>query len=82
MSDTIYEIFEDAQAYRVRISRLGEFVQQAEGFSSRADAEAWIAQAGAVDDQWLRRRAGVEVEVAGVAGRDEVGAAGRQMRER
>jgi len=45
MSDTIYGIFEDAQAYRVRISRLGEFVQQAEGFSSRADAEAWIAQA-------------------------------------
>jgi hypothetical protein len=45
MSDTTYEVFQDEQAYRVRISRLGEFVQEAEGFSSRADAEAWIAQA-------------------------------------
>jgi hypothetical protein len=45
MSDTTYEIFQNEEAYKVRISRLGEFVQQAEGFSSRADAEAWIAQA-------------------------------------
>jgi hypothetical protein len=45
MSDTTYEVFEDEQAYGVRITRLGEFVQEAEGFSSRADAEAWIAQA-------------------------------------
>jgi hypothetical protein len=45
VSDTTYDIFQDEQAYRVRISRLGEFVQEAEGFSSRTDAEAWIAQA-------------------------------------
>jgi hypothetical protein len=29
MSDTTYEVFEDEQAYGVRITRLGEFVQEA-----------------------------------------------------
>jgi hypothetical protein len=45
MTDTIYEIFQDADAYKVRITRLGEFIQEADGFSSHADAASWIAQA-------------------------------------
>jgi hypothetical protein len=45
VSDTTHQIFQDGQAYKVRITRLGDFIQEAEGFSSRADAESWIAQA-------------------------------------
>jgi hypothetical protein len=44
MSDTTYEIFQDGQAYKVRITRLGNFVQEADGFSSYLDAASWIAQ--------------------------------------
>jgi len=44
-NDTTYQIFQDAQAYKVRITRLGNFVQEADGFSSFADAESWVAQA-------------------------------------
>jgi len=44
-SDTTYHVFEDAGAYKVRITRLGNLVQEAAGFTSRADAESWIAQA-------------------------------------
>jgi hypothetical protein len=52
--DTRYEIFQDGDAYKVRITRLGEFKQEADGFSSQADAEAWVAQAkrlGSVSDE-------------------------------
>jgi hypothetical protein len=45
MNDTIHEIFQDGDAYKVRITRLGEFIQEADGFSSYADAASWIAQA-------------------------------------
>ncbi len=45
MSDTIHQIFQDGDAFKVRIIRLGEFVQEADGFSSYADAASWIAQA-------------------------------------
>jgi hypothetical protein len=45
VSNTTYQIFRDGQAYKVRITRLGDFMQEAEGFSSRADAESWVAQA-------------------------------------
>ena len=45
MNDTTYEIFQDGQAYKVRITRLGNFIQEADGFSSRSDAASWIAQA-------------------------------------
>ncbi len=45
MSDTTYEIFQEGHTYKVRITRLGEFVQEADGFSSYADAASWIAQA-------------------------------------
>jgi hypothetical protein len=45
MSDTTYQIFQDGDAYKVRITRLGSFIQEADGFSSRADAASWIAQA-------------------------------------
>ena len=45
MNDTIHEIFQDRDAYKVRIARLGEFTQEADGFSSYADAASWIAQA-------------------------------------
>jgi hypothetical protein len=45
MNDTIYQIFQDGDAYKVRITRLGEFTQEADGFSSYADAASWIAQA-------------------------------------
>ena len=45
MSDTTYQIFQDGQqAYKVRITRLGNFVQEADGFSSYEDAASWIAQ--------------------------------------
>jgi hypothetical protein len=45
MNDTTYEIFQDGMACKVRITRLGDFIQEADGFSSMADAEAWITQA-------------------------------------
>ena len=45
MDDTTYEIYQDGQAYKVRITRLGNFIQEAEGFSSRSDAVSWVAQA-------------------------------------
>jgi hypothetical protein len=32
MSDTTYEILQDGQTYKVRITRLGNFVQEADGF--------------------------------------------------
>jgi hypothetical protein len=44
MSDTTYEILQDGQTYKVRITRLGNFVQEADGFSSHQDAESWVAQ--------------------------------------
>jgi hypothetical protein len=44
MSDTTYQIFQDGQTHKVRITRLGEFVQEADGFSSYADAASWVAQ--------------------------------------
>jgi hypothetical protein len=49
MGDASYQVFRDGQAYKVRITRLGNFVQEADGFSSREDAESWIAQAGRLD---------------------------------
>jgi hypothetical protein len=45
MNDTIHQIFQDGNAYKVRITRLGEFAQEADGFSSYADAASWVAQA-------------------------------------
>jgi hypothetical protein len=45
MNDTTHQIFQDGDAYKVRITRLGEFIQEADGFSSYADAASWIAQA-------------------------------------
>jgi hypothetical protein len=44
MSDTTYQIFQDGQTYKVRITRLGNFVQEADGFSSYLDAASWVAQ--------------------------------------
>jgi hypothetical protein len=45
MNDTTYQIFQDGEAYKVRITRLGSLVQEADGFSSYADAASWVAQA-------------------------------------
>jgi hypothetical protein len=45
MNDTVHQIFQDGDVYKVRITRLGEFAQEAEGFSSYVDAASWIAQA-------------------------------------
>jgi hypothetical protein len=45
MSDTTYQIFQDGQAYKVRITRVGHFIQEADGFSSYRDAASWVAQA-------------------------------------
>jgi hypothetical protein len=45
MNDTTYRIFQDGQTYKVRITRLGNFVQEADGFASYADAASWVAQA-------------------------------------
>jgi hypothetical protein len=44
-NDTTYQIFQDGQSYKVRITRLGNFIREADGFSSFADAESWLAQA-------------------------------------
>ena len=44
MNDTMHQIFQDGDAYKVRITRLGEFMQEADGFSSYADAASWVAQ--------------------------------------
>ena len=44
MTDTKYEIFQNGDSYKVRITRLGNFSQDAEGFASQADVELWIAQ--------------------------------------
>jgi hypothetical protein len=54
MTDTKYEIFQNGDSYKVRITRLGNFIQDAEGFASQADAESWIAQdrrIGVIDEQ-------------------------------
>lgn len=45
MSDTSYEIIQAGSGHKVRITRLGNFVQEADGFASYADAASWIAQA-------------------------------------
>jgi hypothetical protein len=45
MSETTYHIFQVGQAYKVRITRLGNFIQEADGFSSYLDAASWVAQA-------------------------------------
>ena len=45
MNDTKHQIFQDGDLYKVRITRLGEFPQEADGFSSSADAASWVAQA-------------------------------------
>jgi hypothetical protein len=45
VADTTYEIFQDGDAYKVRITRLGNFIQEADGFASYADATSWVAQA-------------------------------------
>jgi hypothetical protein len=44
MSDTTYQIFQDGQTYKVRITRLGNFIQEASSFSSHADAASWVEQ--------------------------------------
>ena len=49
MGDATYQVFRDGQAYKVRITRLGNFVEEADGFSSLKDAKSWIAQAGRLD---------------------------------
>ena len=44
MSDTTYEVLQDGKAYKVRITRLGSFVQEADGFASPEEAEQWITR--------------------------------------
>jgi hypothetical protein len=44
MSDTTYQIFQDGQTYKVRITRLGSFAKDAGDFSSFDDAASWVAQ--------------------------------------
>ena len=48
MSDTTYQIFQDGQTYKVRITRLGEFAQEADGFSSHADARRGLRRIDAL----------------------------------
>jgi hypothetical protein len=45
MGDSTYEIFQDGLTHKVRITRLGNFIQEADGFSSYSDAVSWVAQA-------------------------------------
>jgi hypothetical protein len=40
----MYQIFKDGDAYKIRITRLGNFVQEADGFVSLADAESWAVE--------------------------------------
>ena len=44
MSDTTYQVIQDGDGYKVQIKRLGEFVREAGGFTSIADANSWVAQ--------------------------------------
>ena len=44
MNDPTYQVLQDGDTYRVCIKRMGEFVQEADGFGSIADANAWIAE--------------------------------------
>jgi hypothetical protein len=44
MNDTTYQIFQEGQTYKVRITRLGSFVQEADGFASHEDAASWVEQ--------------------------------------
>jgi hypothetical protein len=44
VTDTAYQIFKNGDAYQVRITRLGNFVQEADGFVSLTDAESWVAE--------------------------------------
>jgi hypothetical protein len=44
VTDTVYQIFKAGDAYKVRITRLGNFVQEADGFVSLADAESWVTE--------------------------------------
>jgi hypothetical protein len=44
MNDTMYQIFQDGQSYKVRITRLGNLVQEADGFSSHEDAASWVGR--------------------------------------
>jgi len=44
MNDTTYQIFQDGQTYKVRITRLGHFIQEADGFSTYLGAASWVAQ--------------------------------------
>jgi hypothetical protein len=44
MNDTTYQIFQDGETYKVRITRLGHFIQEADGFTSCLDAASWVAQ--------------------------------------
>jgi hypothetical protein len=53
-SDTTYQIYQEAQTFKVRITRLGNFIREADGFSSFADAASWVAQA--------QRLAGIDEE--------------------
>jgi hypothetical protein len=44
MNDTTYQIFQEGRTYKVRITRLGSFVQEADGFASHEDAASWVEQ--------------------------------------
>ena len=44
MNDTTYQVLQAGDAYKIRIKRMGEFVEEADGFASIADANAWIAE--------------------------------------
>jgi hypothetical protein len=44
MSDTTYQVFQNGKSYKVRITRLGNFIQEADGFASQDDAARWVAQ--------------------------------------
>ena len=45
MNDTTSQILQDGETYKVRITRLGHFIQEADGFTSCLDAASWVAQA-------------------------------------
>jgi hypothetical protein len=65
LSDTTYDIFADGQTYKVRITRLGNFIQEAAGFSSQADAASWVSQAQrlAIIDEQKEPKASAQLRV-------------------
>jgi hypothetical protein len=61
--DTAYQIFKNGDAYKVRITHLGNSFRK-HGFVSLADAESWVAEVG-VSPLWTSARSRVTRRIYG-----------------